>query len=251
MYVPIGTLSTGGIVAIRVRAWQGGEMEPIRILHQDEHCVVVDKPSGVPVHRSSEHRDAGVPLLQRTRDAVGMHVYPVHRLDRPVSGVVLFALSSAAAAAFQGAMTEGDCVKEYCALVRGAVASPGCSERALTNRDTGRIQEAFTEWVPLGGWTVPLHGPLSLLQVRIRTGRRHQIRRHLAHERHAVLGDTTHGKGVINRFMREEFGLGRIFLHAARLDLAHPETGARLRVDSGLPPALEGVLEALKSQAEG
>jgi tRNA pseudouridine65 synthase len=177
-----------------------------------------------------------------------MHVYPVHRLDRPVSGVVLFALSSASAAQFQEALGSGSCIKEYSALVRGEIGAAGRSERPLTNRDTGRIQEASTEWEPTRTWTVPSHGPISLIRVRIHTGRRHQIRRHLAHERHAILGDTTHGKGGVNRFMREEFGLGRIFLHASRLALEHPETGMSLVVESSLPSDLARVLESLEAQ---
>ena len=226
-------------------------MDSFAVLHRDEQCVVVHKPSGVPVHRSSEHRDAGVPLLQRTRDAVGMRVYPVHRLDRPVSGIVVFALSSAAAAGFQEALSSSACVKEYSALVRGEIAEPGRSERPLTNRDTGRVQEALTEWEPQATWCVPVHGPLTLLQVRIHTGRRHQIRRHLAHARHAILGDTTHGKGAVNRYMREQWGLQRIFLHASRLSLVHPESGEALHLQSPLPASLQRVLDALASQESG
>ena len=218
---------------------------PVPILWRDDHLVVVSKPPGVPVHRSAEHRDAGRPLLQRVRDAIATRVYPVHRLDRAVSGALVMALDSATAAGLQRALADPTAVKRYLALVRGTAPESATIERPLTNKRTRVVQDARSHMERVAVYdTGPPFGPFSLVRVRIFTGRRHQIRRHLSHLRHQILLDTTYGKGAINRHFRAE-GLARMFLHAEHLAFAHPVTGEPLALDAPLWPDLAAWLERL------
>ena len=213
----------------------------VPILHRDAACVVVDKPPGMLVHRSRKSADRRF-VLQTLRDQIGARINPVHRLDRPASGVLLFATNGEYARFFQQAMGAPDAVKQYLVLVRGETAASFSSDRELTS-DSGKKQAACTEFervLECDGFT--------LLRARLRTGRRHQIRRHLSHLAHQVVGDTEHGKGRINAWLREEFGLTRLFLHAERLECAHP-AGGRLRVLSPLAPDLLEFLQRFRARA--
>jgi len=210
---------------------------PIEFLFRDETAVVVTKPSGMLVHRTREATDARVFLLQEVRDRVARLVYPLHRLDRPVSGVMLFALSSDATARWQESFGSPDTVKEYLALVRGVCPEAWSMDHPLTD-ERGVKREARTTF-----YRVLSFDRLSLVRVHLLTGRRHQIRRHLAHAAHQIVGDSSYGKGRINRELREEHGLARIFLHAARLRIRHPYTGEILDLRAPLPGDLRGFLE--------
>ena len=201
--------------------------DPIDILYQDDDLIVADKPPGLLVHRSRESSDR-VFLLQLLRDQVGRYLYPVHRLDRAASGAIAFALSSETARQLQASLTSPTARKEYLALVRGSAADSGEIDRPLTGAN-GEKKDALTRYEKLG----EIYRS-SLLRVRIFTGRRHQIRRHLAHLSHQLIGDTTYGKGKINRFLREEHGLPRMFLHCARLGFEHPGSGKRVEVRAPL-----------------
>ena len=201
--------------------------DPIDILYQDDDLIVADKPPGLLVHRSRESSDR-VFLLQLLRDQVGRYLYPVHRLDRAASGAIAFALSSETARELQASLTSPTARKEYLALVRGSAADSGEIDRPLTGAN-GEKKDALTRYEKLG----EIYRS-SLLRVRIFTGRRHQIRRHLAHLSHQLIGDTTYGKGKINRFLREEHGLPRMFLHCARLGFEHPGSGKRVEVRAPL-----------------
>ena len=207
--------------------------DSLAILYQDESMVIVNKPGGLLVHRSRESSDRAF-LLQKLARQLDRHVYPVHRLDRAASGAIVFALSSDTARKLHANLSAGDSLKEYLALVRGSAPVRGVVDRALTQQACRSEFERLAEF-----------SRCSLLAVRISTGRRHQIRRHLAHIHHHVLGDTTYGKGKINRYFRENYGLPRLFLHAWRLEVRHPETRARLRILAPLPDDLRGFLERL------
>ncbi len=218
-------------------------MPPIPVLFEDDHLIAVDKPSGLLVHRSVESKDR-VFLLQTVARRRGEHLFPVHRLDRAASGVILFGRSSEDARWIQTALHATDTKKEYFVLVRGPAPASGESERRLTD-DHGVRRECRTTFV-----RERLFPYCSLLRVRIHTGRRHQIRRHLAHLALHVLGDTTYGKGRLNQLYREKYGLDRLFLHASSLELTHGVTGARLSVVAPVPAALAQVLAKLDTEAE-
>jgi len=217
----------------------------IAILHRDEHVVAVSKPSGIHVHRSPLSPDRDV-LLARVRDRVGMPVHAVHRLDRATSGIVLFALSPESTRAFQEALRADRAEKAYWALVRGTPPESFRSDRPLTRRSDGVIQPASTEFRRLAG----ARG-FSLVEARLRTGRRHQVRRHLDHLGHQVVGDTSYGKGRINRWLRAEYGLPRLFLHAARVSLLHPFTGVEIEIADPLPPDLAEFLARFAPELAG
>lgn len=211
---------------------------PFEILWQDDDIVVVSKPGGLLVHRSYESRDR-VFLLQELARQVDRHLYPVHRLDRAASGAIAFAFSSDTARKLHESLRADDARKEYLALVRGSAPESGVIERPLTD-DKGTKRPCRSEFEKLAEFS-----RCSLLRVWISTGRRHQIRRHLGHIRHQVIGDTTYGKGNINRYFRATYGLPRLFLHAWRLEIRHPETDEPLRVKAPLASDLRGFLERL------
>ena len=188
------------------------------ILHRDARCVVVDKPSGIATHRGWD--DSEDALLQRVRDAVGMYVYPVHRLDRGASGCVLFALDKEAAAAFSGAWGEAE--KVYLAITRGHPPA-----HVVVDNPVPRTPEKGAERVPAVTALTRLEvfGRYALIEARPQTGRLHQIRRHCKHIACPLIGDVRYGKGEHNRIFREQHGLHRLALHCASLTVAHPDGG--------------------------
>lgn len=199
-------------------------------------AIVVDKPAGLLVHRTALAPDRDV-LLTRVRDALGQRVWPVHRLDRPTSGTVLFALSADAVSAWQEALSSGR--KTYYALVRGQAGRHDGTRIDRPLSVDGRLRNAETHIRVLATRADPR---CSLLEVSPSTGRFHQIRRHLAGIGHPVLGDSSHGDTRVNRAWRTH-GLHRLALHCAMLALPHPD--GPLSVTAPLPPALLGLLDSL------
>ena len=215
-----------------------GPAPQVTVLFQDEHLVAVSKPPGLLVHRVAESEEKTV-LLQTVRDQLGRWLYPVHRLDRPASGVIVFGLSPEAAAALAKELPREGTRKEYLVLARGECPDAFESRRPLRSQ-RGQPQEAWTEFE-----TLARGQGCSLLRARLHTGRYHQIRRHLAHLAHQVLGDTTYGKGRLNALYRERHGLSRLFLHAARLLIAHPAGAGPLDLRAPLADDLRAVLRSL------
>jgi tRNA pseudouridine65 synthase len=215
----------------------------LEILYRDDELVAVDKPSGMAVHRGWA-RD-GVPALQALRDQLGRHVYPVHRLDRGTSGVLLFALSGEVAGAVQSQLEAHEVEKVYIALCRGNDPGLVRVEHPLAREEGGEARPAVTDFKLLGRFE-----RYGLYEARPLTGRRHQIRRHLKHASHPIIGDTTYGKGEHNRIFRERFGFQRLALHASELRLRHPISGAPLHVRAPLSPELARLLRDLGLSAE-
>jgi tRNA pseudouridine65 synthase len=214
----------------------------IDVLHETESWVVVAKPSGIAVHRSA-HVGDDVALLQLVRDQVGMHLHPVHRLDRPTSGCLVFAKSGAEHTRLAAALADPRSETRYWALLRGELMAPVDEQRALRKKGkgpTGEPQPARTVFTPLARWSEPR---CTLVDARITTGRYHQIRRHAAGLSHPVLGDSTHGDTRANRVWRDEHGLPRLALHCHRLRLVLDD--GVLDVHCPLPDDLRAVLEAL------
>jgi tRNA pseudouridine65 synthase len=202
------------------------------ILHRDDRCVVVDKPSGVATHRGWDDTDDA--LLQRVRDAVGLWVYPVHRLDRGASGVTLFALDQDAARAFSDAWPNAD--KRYLAITRGHPPEHLVLDHAIPKAPGEPRVDAVTEI-----WRRETFGRYALVEARPHTGRLHQIRRHLKHLSCPLIGDVRYGKGEHNRLWRERFALHRLALHCTSLRVAHP-AGGELFVECPLAPDLAAAL---------
>lgn len=211
----------------------------LAILHLDEQVVVVDKPPGLLVHRTRSGSGEEA-LLQRLRDQLGRRVHPVHRLDRMASGLLAYGLDPRAAQRLQAGLQAADARKEYLVLARGFCAQHFESRATLVD-DKDVERDAHTEFTRVAAFA---GARVSLLRARIHTGRYHQIRRHLALHALHVVGDTRYGKARANRFFAARHGLARMFLHAWRLDVAHP-LGGRLTVTAPLAADLQAVLASL------
>lgn len=219
------------------------------LLHRDAHLAAFEKPSGLLVHRG--WGDDAVTALDLAREAIGAYVYPVHRLDRGTSGVLLFALDGATAALMQAAFERGEVEKTYLALVRGVPPEADLIDHPIPRREGGPRVPAVTAVRRLA---VPASDAVglspevrraSLVEARPRTGRLHQVRRHLKHRSHPIIGDANYGKGALNRLFREEIGLARLALHAASMRLTHPVTGAALALEARVPEDLRAPLARL------
>lgn len=189
------------------------------ILFRDEAVVVVDKPAGILTHRSELAGDDDV-MMTRVRDAVGAWVYPVHRLDRQTSGAMVFALSEDAARTLRAAFDEGRVEKRYVAFVRGTFPETADVDYAIPKREGGARVPAQTSFRRLDTGALPGHegATWSFVEARPKTGRFHQVRRHLAHLRYPIACDTNYGTGWFNRAFRE-LGLARLALHASSIAL--------------------------------
>ncbi|MDH5784086.1 MAG: pseudouridine synthase [Chromatiales bacterium] len=227
---------------------------PLRILYRDERLIAVDKPAGMLVHRSWIASQEEVFLLQTLRDQIGQRVYPIHRLDRPTSGVILFALSSEAAREMCGVFEARKVTKEYLAIVRGFTDERGHIDYALQEEPDKPAQQAVTDYERLA--TVELPIPIgryqsarySLVRVIPLTGRMRQIRKHFHHIFHPLIGDTSHGEGRHNRLFRDRFDCHRLLLHAHRLTLQLPEQSLPLTIEAPLPDEFERLFEQFNWQ---
>ena len=208
------------------------------MLYRDGVLLVVAKPSGMAVHRGWSREK--IVALQLARDQAGRHVYPVHRLDRATSGVLLLAFDPGTARRLQEQLMAGEMVKRYIALVRGIPPEVGVIDHPIPRAPDGPRVPAVTEYRRLATFE-----RYALLEVLPRTGRLHQIRRHLKHISHPLIGDVRYGKGEHNRLFRERFGLHRLALHALELGFDHPVSGERLKIAAPVPEDLAGPLRAM------
>lgn len=199
----------------------------LEILYQDEHLVAINKPHGLLVHRTKIARDANEFAIQMLRDQIGQSVYPVHRLDRKTSGVLLFALNPEMNSIMQKQFMDGLVSKHYLSIVRGFTPDKETIDYALT-RDDGKVREAITRFKTLAQAEIDLpHGKFntsrySLIDVAPETGRMHQIRKHMAHLRHPIIGDRPHGCNKQNKLFLEKFEMNTMMLHARQLKFIHP-----------------------------
>jgi tRNA pseudouridine65 synthase len=226
---------------------------PLPILYVDDNYIAIDKPSGLLVHRTQLDTTATEFALQMLRDQIGQEVFPCHRLDRPTSGILLFALNPQAHRFAQKQFAEQQTDKEYHAAVRGWTEDRGQIDYDLRSEENPeKSQSALTEYVclarselniPVGRYTTCR---FSLLKLIPRTGRKHQLRRHLAHIRHPILGDTRHGDGAQNRFLREQFGTHRLLLRATRLKISTSEASHRICISAESEPEFEQALKSLQ-----
>ncbi|GAD88992.1 tRNA pseudouridine synthase C [Vibrio halioticoli NBRC 102217] len=218
------------------------------VIYQDEYIVAVNKPAGMLVHRSWLDKKETQFVMQTLRDQIGQHVFPLHRLDRPTSGVLVFALSSEVASQMMPMFAEHQMQKTYHAIVRGWIEEGDRLDYALkveydkiadkfANKDK-EAQEAITDYKPLAKVEVPFSTgrfPTSrycLMELQPLTGRKHQLRRHMKHLRHPIVGDTTHGDGKHNRLFKDNLQSDRLLLHASRLEFEHPFTGVQLVLEA-------------------
>jgi len=207
------------------------------ILHRDARCVAVDKPSGIATHRGWADDDDA--LLQLVRDTVNAYVYPIHRLDRGASGVVLFALDNPAARAFSDAWPQAD--KRYVAITRGHPPEHVVIDHPVPKAPGEARVDAVTEI-----WCRETFGRYAVVEARPRTGRLHQIRRHLKHISCPLIGDVRYGKGEHNRIFRTQHGLHRLALHCTSLTVPHPD-GTTLAVTCELAVDLVAAIASARA----
>lgn len=219
-------------------------LSPLHILYVDDWLVALHKPAGLFMHRTDIDRRATDFVLQGARELLdGRHLYPVHRLDRGASGLVVFARSVEAQRAMAGSFAQREVDKSYLAIVRGWPAASGHIDAPLARLDgdgNRRIdveaQASLTHYERLGAAELPVavgrypSSRYALVLARPHTGRRHQIRRHLRRIDHPLIGDTTYGVGAHNRFFRDHYGIHRLLLAAVELQMPHPASGAPLRL---------------------
>ncbi len=224
--------------------------ERLEVLHADESVVVINKPSGLLVHRSPIDRHETRFAVQMLRDQLGRRVYPAHRLDKGTSGALAFALDRTAAHALALAFAERRVAKTYLAVVRGWPAPSGVIDHPLGDvRDDyvpnadAPAREALTRYRTLATVELPHRvdryptSRYALVELEPEGGRRHQLRRHLTHASHPIVGDSTYGKGRHNRLFAELFGVRRLLLACTRLEFEHPVSGQRVEVTA--PPGAE------------
>jgi tRNA pseudouridine65 synthase len=219
-----------------------GAAAPLTVLWQDEHMVAVYKPAGWLVHRTGLDAHETRVVMQALRDQLGRHVWPVHRLDKGTCGILVMGLHRQAAQVLAHSFAEHAARKEYLALVRGWLPEGLEVNHALKPDDAPEnapAQDAHTTLRCLArlSWPESYDGRhaetrISLVQALPTTGRRHQIRRHLKHVAHPIIGDATHGKGPLNRWWAGRLGQQRLWLHAKALELPHPATGERMRFEA-------------------
>jgi tRNA pseudouridine65 synthase len=218
-----------------------GSLADLHVLYVDAHLVVVNKPSGLLVHRGWDNDDDV--MLFRVRDALGgAHVHPVHRLDRGTSGALLLARTKAAASRLAEAFEHHRVDKRYLALVRGHPPESGTIEYPIPKSEGGARVPAVTRFRAIARSTVER---CSLVEAEPLSGRLHQIRRHLRHLGHPLIGDVKYGSGALNRHYRAAYQLHRLALHATSIGFAHPDSGAPLSVRAPLPDDLAQALAAL------
>lgn len=208
------------------------------------------------VHRSPIATDADTFAVQELRNQLERHVFPVHRLDRKTSGVLLFALNEATHKALQKQFAERAVEKTYLAIVRGYTDDEGLIDYALTN-DKGKVQAAQTAYKTLARTEIGLPSGkhttsrYSLVQARPHTGRMHQLRKHFAHILHPIIGDRPHGCNKQNKLFKEKWQMTTMLLHAQSLSLKHPETGKRLKLQAQLQAEFQRMLKVLKLPTPG
>lgn len=247
----------------------GDETPPIpdtlSVLYRDDYLIAIDKPAGLLVHPSWIDKQETRCAMMLLRDQIGQYVYPVHRLDKPTSGVLLFALSPAVARLLTESFTRKQVEKRYLTVVRGYTEEAGTIDHPLREkldrmtdqqaRQDKPPQTAVTEYRRLATLELPVRvdrypsSRYSLLEARPLTGRKHQIRRHFKHLSHPIIGDTSYGKSNHNRLFAERFDSHRLLLAATRLQLSHPITRETLSLEAGLDPCFNSIVKSFKDNS--
>ncbi len=232
------------------------------ILYRDDYLVAINKPAGLLVHRSNIDRHETRFAVQLLRDQIGQRVHPLHRLDKGTSGVLLFALDADSARQVGLQFEDNAIAKRYLAVVRGWPADAGLIDHPLSRRfdDYGQRFAPGSEPAALPALTeyrrlacVELAEAVeryptsryALVELSPKTGRQHQLRRHMKHIAHPIIGDATWGKGVHNRFFQQRFGCGRMLLACTQLELRHPQDGRALSIEAPLEDYFASLVSTL------
>lgn len=234
----------------------------LEILYQDQDIIAVNKPAGMLVHRSWLDKHETCFVMQTLRDQIGQHVYTVHRLDRPTSGVLILALHQEAARCLSRQFEDQQIEKAYLAIVRGFLLGSGVIDYPLKakldkiadkfSQSNKPAQSAVTEYQTLQQIEMPYPSGryqttrYSLVRLLPQTGRKHQLRRHMKHLHHPILGDSAYGDLRQNRTFHQHLNCSRLMLHAYSICFNHPINGNRLKIQAGLDQSWQHILHNFK-----
>lgn len=215
----------------------------ISVSYQDAYCCVVNKPNDMLVHHAKFARNNAdeTSLLQHLENQLGHPVYPVHRLDRPTSGLLLLATQKEYVAAFQQLFTSQDLVKQYFAVVRGFAPAQLTIDSPVKGKDAKEYKDALTLMETLNTVTLPIAvhpyetSRYSLVSLLPKTGRMHQLRIHMKKIAHPIIGDGKYGDYRHDAMYREQWGWHQLFLHAGKLEFTHPFTQEKLSLVGEFP----------------
>ncbi len=232
----------------------------MNIVYRDDFIVAIHKPEGLLVHRSAIDKHETDFAVQQLRDMLGQYVYPVHRLDKPTSGVLLFALTSEIAGLMSELFRSDAIVKKYFAFVRGYTEESGEIDNPLRKiidkygkpvRKAEEKQEAVTLYRSLARIELPVsvdrypNSRYSLLELTPKTGRRHQLRRHMKHISHPIIGDPKYGKSVHNNYFKEHLACPRLLLAAVSLEFTHPYSNENVKITAEPKGSFGEILDML------
>jgi len=222
----------------------------LEIIFRDEHLIAINKPHDLLVHRSPIAAEVEVFALQLLRDQVGQKVYPVHRIDRKTSGVLLFAFDKAVEIEMQKQFMDNRVGKRYLTVLRGHTPDDGEIDYPI-RKENGTLQEALTAYhtlkraeldVPFGKHSTSRY---SLVEATPKTGRMHQLRKHFAHIFHPIIGDRTHGCNKQNKLFKEKWEMTTMLLHASELTFNHPVNGEIVTIEASLQPEFLRVMDLM------
>jgi len=241
---------------------ENAEPELLEILYQDEYLVAINKPSGLLVHKSPIDKHETQFALQLLRDQIGQYVHPVHRLDKPTSGVLLFALNTEIAQTMSELFRSREVKKEYIAVVRGYTEEQELIDyplkQMLDTKEqkklgiTKEAQEAQTYYERLATVELPYAvsrypvARYSLVRLLPKSGRKHQLRRHMKHVFHPIVGDTKHGRGEHNKLFREKFSCHRLLLHSHRVMFVHPVSKEKIVIEAEIDIVFKQLFKVFK-----
>lgn len=217
-------------------------VDSIEIVFEDDYIVAVNKPNNFLVHQSHYARNIKEPtLLEFLEQQLGFPLYPVHRLDRKTSGIILLAKQKEFVAPFQELFNQNEIHKTYYAIVRGFSPAVGVIDTPVKNDDTGVYKDALTNYKTIS--SVELDIPVtpyeksrySLLKLMPETGRMHQLRKHMNKINHPIVGDYKYGDRFHNRMFETEFNCNYLFLHAYQIEFTHPLTHQKMCLTAEFP----------------
>ncbi|MCT4580464.1 MAG: pseudouridine synthase [Flavobacteriales bacterium] len=226
------------------------EQDKIEIIYEDKYCIVVNKPNNVLIHQSHYARNIKAPtLIDLLEHQFNQRFYPVHRLDRKTSGILLFCKQKENVAVFQELFTSDNIEKRYWGIVRGFAAPSGKIDSPVKNPDTKIYKDALTFYKTLTSiqLDIPVHpypqSRYSLIELTPKTGRMHQLRIHLNKISHPLVGDYKYGDRFHNRMYENQFDCHNLFLHAIQLSFTHPFTKEDLVLKASLNKNWELIFE--------
>ena len=226
------------------------------VLFRDEFLIAINKPYGYFVHRTKLDFQADTLVMPALRDQINQYVYPVHRLDRKTAGVLLFALDENTQRIMNTEFAEGNIDKKYHAIARGFTSESMEIDYAITN-DSGQTQNAITHLITLQQSEIPVSSGkhptsrYSWVELKPLTGRQHQLRKHMAHIFHPIIGDRPHGCNKQNKFFLENFNLSEMMLNAVELGFVHPYSKNDIIIKAPYSPEFLRMLVELNFKTSG